>query len=363
MATCRDKAVLITIIVALFLVYLAVFSPPNKQNDLKFEPAVWGPAADKEQPLEEEANAPQYIDDAGIKEIGFPDTWSGDRSWFDVLSGRENLTIVTAYWDLGSFKKGSSQTFTKNTYVNWMKSFAHMTSPLVVYTDSQQFIDVTKTHRKRFSSKTRIFFVDRKYLWPFKLIDQIQSVFSQPGYPKHYPNTVIPGYSAAQHSKYVVLAHAAIKRYFNTPYYAWLDVGYFRDIVHNEKFFTMNPPADFDPSRIAFNRVFDLKMNTIPNNIFKGNQVWVGGGLALGIPEVIFRFEDMYHKAVLYFLKEHLMSTDQQILFSLYSETGRKALHPPVELQLYVPKGSGNPWFYLGYLCLKTLNQSDVPKR
>ena len=81
----------------------------------------------------------------------------------------------------------------------------------------------------------------------------------------------------------------------------------------------------------------------------------VGGGLTIGIPEVIAKFEEMYHKAVLYFLDEKLMNTDQQVLFSLYSDIGRKKLKPPVELQIFNPKGGGNPWFYLGFLCLKKI--------
>ena len=281
--------------------------------------------------------------------------WYNYSKWFHNLSDDEHLTIVTAYWDLGTFKKGSSQTFTRKTYYDWMRSFQFMTNPLVVFTDSEEFINITKKFRGDFRKKTRIFKVKRDVFWPFQLIKQIKAIYSQPTYPKHHPNTVIPEYSAAQHTKYVVLAKTAQRKYFKTPYYAWLDVGYFRDIAHSNDYYTLNPPKDFNPSKIAFNRVYNVQLKQKPSHIFMGNMVWIGGGLALGVPEVIERFEEMYHKAVLYFLDENLMNTDQQVLYSLYSDEGRKKLHPAVDLQLYIPKGSINPWFYLGFLCRKKI--------
>jgi hypothetical protein len=45
-------------------------------------------------------------------------------------------------------------------------------------------------------------------LWAFQLIDKIKAVFSQPGYPKHIPNTIMPAYSATQHAKYALVSNA-----------------------------------------------------------------------------------------------------------------------------------------------------------
>ena len=62
------------------------------------------------------------------------------------LSSSE-MTIVTAYWNLGTFRKGSSQTFTKNTYLTWTKSFKYLTNPLMIYTDSEEFRDTMQKLR------------------------------------------------------------------------------------------------------------------------------------------------------------------------------------------------------------------------
>ena len=327
----------------------------QKEDKVKTE-GVKSRYVEEEQKIEKTANR-------DFSEILLPKSSELVNPWFDDLNGNESMTIATAYWDLGSFRKGHNYTFTKQMYLDWMKSFAYMTNPLVVFTDSPDFLSITKKYRARFHEKTRIFFVkNRKILWPFSLIQEIHSIYSQPGYPKHHPNTVIPEYSAAQHVKYVVLAQTAKEKYFNTPFYAWLDVGYFRDITKNNAYYRLEPPNNFDKTRIAFNKVYNVRMTTPPKRIFRGNKVWVGGGLAFGTAEVIAKFEEMYHKAFLYFLEEKLMNTDQQVLFSLYSDIGRRTLNPEVELQIYNPRGSGNPWFYLGFLCLKKLENNKKLK-
>lgn len=75
---------------------------------------------------------------------------------------------------------------------------------------------------------------------------------------------------------------------------------------------------------------------------------------------MFLQFEQLFHRAVLYFLDEKLMNTDQQLLYYIYSEKGREALTPNVELQLYIPKGPRNPLFYLGYLCRKEITKTKL---
>ena len=268
-----------------------------------------------------------------------------------------NLTIVTAYWNLGTFQKGSgSLHFTTNTYINWAPVFRYLVNPLVVYTDSKEFKVLMETLRSDHVHNTKIFLTNRTEFWPFQLTDKIKTVFDQPGYPKHHPNTVNPAYSAAQHAKYAVVAETVRKKVFDTPYYAWLDVGYFRDIVQRKEFFKMEIPPGFDSKRLSFNHISNQPMTTKPFTIFRNNIVWVGGGMFLGRGEVILKLEQLYHSAVLYFLEKKLMNSDQQVLYSIYSNEGRKALNPKVEIQLFDPKGPGNPWFYLGYLCRKLVS-------
>ncbi|XP_061166829.1 uncharacterized protein LOC133175738 [Saccostrea echinata] len=298
------------------------------------------------------------------------ESWNSSSTW-SFLKGTffgyrktssSSITIVTAYWNLGTFQKGFSKTFTKNTYLTWAKTFQYLTNPLVVYTDCAEFRDLMKKLRSegKLNYETEIFFVKRKTLWPFQLVDRIKKVFTQPGYPIHYPNTVNPFYAASQHAKYAVMSDAVQRNLFNTPCYAWLDIGYFRDLVGNNESFELKIPPNFDQSRVAVNLVFNQSMGMDPFRIFRGNIVWVGGGIIIGTRKVVIEFEKLYHKAVLYFLEKNLMNTDQQVLFSMYTNHGRRTLKPKIELQLYIPRGHGNIWFYLGYLCRAVVNQTEI---
>lgn len=273
------------------------------------------------------------------------------------VKNTRNVTIVTAYWNLGTFQKGvGGLKFSTNTYFKWASTFKYLVNPLVVYTDCKEFKELMETLRSDRLNNTMIYLLNRTELWPFQLVTQMKSVLDQPGYPKYYPNTVIPEYPAAQHSKYAVVAETIRKGVFANPYFAWLDIGYFRDVVERKVDFTLDIPPGFDPGKISVNRVEGLSMNIDPFTIFRKNIVWVGGGIFLGKGEALLQFEQLYHRAVKYFLDQQLVNSDQQVLYSMYSKKGREALKPNIELQLYIPKGSGNPWFYLGYLCRKEVS-------
>lgn len=273
------------------------------------------------------------------------------------VKNTRNVTIVTAYWNLGTFQKGvGGLKFSTNTYFKWASTFKYLVNPLVVYTDCKEFKELMETLRSDRLNNTMIYLLNRTELWPFQLVTQMKSVLDQPGYPKYYPNTVIPEYPAAQHSKYAVVAETIRKGVFANPYFAWVDIGYFRDVVERNVDFTLDIPPGFDPGKISVNRVEGLSMNIDPFTIFRKNIVWVGGGIFLGKGEALLQFEQLYHRAVKYFLDQQLVNSDQQVLYSMYSKKGREALKPNIELQLYIPKGSGNPWFYLGYLCRKEVS-------
>ncbi|XP_061179076.1 uncharacterized protein LOC133187678 [Saccostrea echinata] len=338
----KMKGMLILILVltgTLFCLHLAMF---ESKIDYFHKPTIWN----------------KFRADKRISLTMNPDSVLNFSPNFETKStsyreNTRNLTVITAYWNLGTFQKGlTGAHFSTNTYFSWAFTFKYLLNQLVVYTDMKEFKELIENLRVDLINSTKIFLLNRTDVWPFQLKERMKVIYSQPGYPKYYPNTVNPGYTAAQHAKYAVVANTVRKGIFRAPYYAWLDVGYFRDIAKRKVFFELHTPEGFDPDRLAVNRINDLSMNVDPFNIFRNNDVWVGGGMFLGSGKVILEFEKLYHKAVLYFLEQKIMNSDQQVLYALYSKKGREALKPNLELQLYIPKGSGNPWFYLGYLCV-----------
>lgn len=103
-----------------------------------------------------------------------------------------NLTIVTAYWNLGTFQKGPRNLhFSTKTYFKWATVFKYLVNPLVVYTDSEAFKELMERLRTDHINNTLIYLTNRTDLWPFKFLYEVRSVYDVPGYPKSHPNTVV----------------------------------------------------------------------------------------------------------------------------------------------------------------------------
>jgi len=271
---------------------------------------------------------------------------------------QENMTLVTAYFDLGRLRKGGGPD--KQVYMNWASAYRFVTNPMIVYTDSDDFYKFMTKVRNDFQKKTKIFKIERPSLWAFQLIDKIKAVFSQPGYPKHSPNTIMP----AQHAKYALVSNAIRDKHFENDFYAWIDIGYFRNNVNYYNFFQLLAPPDIDKNKIAVNQVWGYTKGLPPSTIFRQNKVWVGGGMFIGTANLILQFEQLYKRAIHDFLDKKIMNTDQQVLYSLYSQEGRQALKPDIELQIYVPeKYLGDRWFYLGYYCVNILPKDLCPPK
>ena len=136
-------------------------------------------------------------------------------------------------------------------------------------------------------SMTKIVKVERNNLPSFKHLPAVRRIYSRPSYPKHYPNTVYPEYTCAMHAKYDALQLSVIEDYFKTPYFAWLDIGLFRNLDGTDfSVFKMVPPDKFNPERIGFSQVWPQDPVRTPEMILKDKIVWVAGSMVLATQEV-----------------------------------------------------------------------------
>nr|XP_022302478.1 uncharacterized protein LOC111110322 [Crassostrea virginica] len=274
----------------------------------------------------------------------------------DSIRGtNRSLTVVTAFFNIGSFPKGKPDDVrSTDNYTEWMRTYSYMKNPVVFYTDDETYIDFFSTLRKN-APHTKFILVNRTDLWAFQILPNITKIYSNVTYPEYYPNTNNSEYTCVTHSKLQLLALTVQNKSFDTDYFCWVDAGYFRDISHKEKKFWLEVPDDFDKSRIAVTRVYDSDLEkTTAKDIILKNLNWVGGGLFLGTPEVILKFHDQYQKAVMRYLGQGIMNVEQHILFAMYTRQERNKYSIRVELQRYTPGQrpvvNNNDWFYLGYV-------------
>ena len=77
---------------------------------------------------------------------GIPETINLDATYLqknEILpvnaAMSQEITVVTAYWNLGSFKKGDLTFYTKYSYFIWASTFKYLSNPVIVYTDCKNF--------------------------------------------------------------------------------------------------------------------------------------------------------------------------------------------------------------------------------
>ena len=279
---------------------------------------------------------------------------NANKSFIKTDTEGNALTIVTAYFDIGTFQKETNrETRRPESYFQWSKLFQYLRNPLVVYTDSEKFLHLMKSHRTRFADRTTYFWFDKNSSWAFSKRQSIQKIYSRPDYPSYLrANPTAANYSCVQHAKYEVTARAAKENYYNTKYIAWLDVGLFRHSIRNTKDFVLELPPGFNDSKVALDLVNNVSMDKGFSHIFKSKLVWICGCLFVGRRELVIRYTHQYKRSVDYFLSRNFMNTDEQVVYATYSKKGIEELKPEIDIQLYQrPKHSKiDHWFYIGYI-------------
>ncbi len=137
-------------------------------------------------------------------------------------------------------------------------------------------------------------------------------------------------------------------------YIAWLDVGYFKKYLLNNKYynsihlFKVIRPPEFDETRVAYGMVFPAKMNLTRDVIFKTNLVHVSGGF-LGTASVMPKWAHQYRFYTQKYMRLGLANSDQQVIYAM---TVHQQDVPSVRIQTYKDNTkTHNPWYYLGSLC------------
>ena len=68
-----------------------------------------------------------------------------------------SLTVVTAFFDLGKFPKGSfSNMRTPDSYKNWMGVYKYLQNPLIIYTDSKKLAQYFEELRQNSTCITKV---------------------------------------------------------------------------------------------------------------------------------------------------------------------------------------------------------------
>ena len=271
----------------------------------------------------------------------------------------DEITVVTMFLDLGVFGKQSPKILRKPShYHNWLRVFGGIANRVVAYLETEDDIDYFRKVRSCLpANMTKIIKVDRNKLPSFKLLPKIRKLYSDPLYPKHYPNTVYPEYTATMHAKHDVLERSILEDPFKTPYFAWLDVGLFRKLADKSfPVFKIVPPENFKPDSIGFSRTSLHNPNLSPRTVIYKKLVWMSGSMALAKKEVMLQFSRDYKQAAEELLDQGLSNSDQEVINAMYTKDMIKPHY--IKIQPYAcHEGqyglhyTDAQYFCLGYAC------------
>ncbi|XP_020913395.1 uncharacterized protein LOC110251069 [Exaiptasia diaphana] len=266
----------------------------------------------------------------------------------------DEITVVSAYFNLGTFLKKPYGVRGLKQYKDWMQRLAQVKNSMVIYLDDKEIMIYLKSIRSAaLGSLTKFVNLNRSDLWSFGMKENISKIYSIPGYPKYYPSTVIPEYTCTMHAKFEVMSHAVRSNFFRTKYFAWMDVGYFRNRSLNDKAFSLGRPPGFDPARIAYTEMYPFNPNLTPKEITLKFITWVSAGFFVGRDDVMLRWVNQYKQYAQIMLKDGLMNTDETLIYSMFND---RRNNNSVQIQTY-KRRSKYLWFTLGNLCIKGVKQ------
>lgn len=288
---------------------------------------------------------PQQEVDDGVMDLPYNDDLEEDGL-------RDEVTIVTAFFNIGSFAKMSG-TRPASSFLEWMKKFRRITNPVIAYIDNSNDLQHFLVQRQYVAQNlTKAFLVDRKELWAFRLLPRINDVLKTlPKAPHGFPHVRNPLYAAIMHSKYELMERAIQANYFKTKYFSWVDIGFFRSMLSN----TGDPikmvlPPGLDPQKVAYSEVVPFDGTLTARQVFVKHPFWLSGNYFSATVNTMLKWAREYKRCTRRFLSRDMTGTDQMVLHAMFLPTGCNLTHSE-RLTLYHPSlGLGDRWHAAGRL-------------
>ncbi|KAL8607184.1 hypothetical protein ACOMHN_009578 [Nucella lapillus] len=276
----------------------------------------------------------------------------------------EEVTVVTAVFSPGPQGQGRLPWLHSTPHLlrRAMRPLGRMANPVIAYIEDEDVADYFRQIRSCLPpGKTRVVRVRRGELWSFGLRPQVERIHGLD------PGPADPDLTCAAHAKYEVLGRAVRANPFRTPFFAWLDPGYFSGLDQTRfEVFKLVPPATFNVETVSMTQAFPHDPNIPPKDVVAHGLVWVSGGMVLGAGPVLTNFTARYRDTVLTLLKRDLSAGDEQVLYLMYSTPLRRA--GQVRVKAYMChegqlglRGRDTRFLCLGYVCRNTWSKIHWP--
>jgi hypothetical protein len=257
----------------------------------------------------------------------------------DPAEGNDVNTIVTAYFDTKS-KHSSAE------YKQWMSNMLSLQDGMVIFTTPDMVSMITQL-RKHALHLTKVVPTDLHQLRMATAYDEAfwkrqHSLDPESGIHESYQLYWI------WDEKTEFLKRAVDMNPFNSSFFAWVDIGYFRETKFNGQNMLKRIPSDLGESQMLMLDVNPLMIGAPGYDPKHGK--YIGGGFIGGYETGIRKWHSEFY-AMLERHKDTFIGKDQPIMWKTCEAN-------PGLCKLVVPDSTGeygDPWFYMApYLILLT---------
>jgi hypothetical protein len=231
------------------------------------------------------------------------------------------LTIVSGFYKIKS-------KFEDKRYYEWMSNMLENIerANMVIYTDSENY-EIIKEMRKGKEEKTKIII---KEITDF-YVNKYKNEFIENNIKNIYIKNVDYRLNMIWNEKINFVKETIEKKYFETDFYCWCDIGYFRcnddnikkDEIklfpNNQKITTLNTEKIYyglvnDNIKELYNIINDRDNNDMTKIEIPHNQVSIAGGFFIGHKNKIIQWHKIYYDLLDKYIKQNRLIKDDQII-------------------------------------------------
>ena len=237
--------------------------------------------------------------------------------------------------------------FDANKYVEWMNNFISICNNfnLVIYTNEEsiRYIQTNGTPRIRVIIKP----IEQFFCYKYKE-QWIRNHEKNAALNHQSPFNTAWELNMLWSEKIAFVQHTIANRYFETDFYGWCDIGYFRNRpidMHTRDLMSWPSIGSLDKNKVHYACVNNSRhqlnsligiinkrgQNGLPTQVIPSNQTSVAGGFFILYRDKIQWWSDLYYKTLKsYFINQRLVKDDQIVIadcvfshlahFKLYQE-------------------------------------------
>jgi len=248
-------------------------------------------------------------------------------------SNKNLLTLSTCWYILKS-------KFDKKTYLNWIRNIGSIVNNfnLVIYTNATSLKDIIQ-HINVKNKRIKIIIKPIEEFYNYRYKDYWIKNNEKSGLTLH--KHIDWELNMLWNEKVFFVNETIRQKYFNTPYYGWCDIGYFRNRINDlNTIYLQNWPNNlkmygnpFNDSCIHYgcvqnNTITYVKLSNDIKNHYLNNlkspptiqyeEICFAGGFFIMKPKLIDLYVKLYDEKLLYyFLNNYLIKDDQTILMDI----------------------------------------------